>query len=41
MAMRYPGNYGLIPHMLSEDGDPWDVLIANERGIITRSPSSG
>ncbi|HEY4012915.1 MAG TPA: inorganic diphosphatase [Polyangiaceae bacterium] len=33
-AMRYPGNYGFIPHTLSEDGDPCDVLIANQRGII-------
>ncbi len=28
-AMRYPGNYGFIPHTLSDDGDPCDVLIAN------------
>ena len=34
-AMRYPGNYGFIPRTLSEDGDPCDVLIANQRGIIT------
>jgi inorganic pyrophosphatase len=33
-AMRYPGNYGFIPHTLSEDGDPADVLIANSRPII-------
>jgi inorganic pyrophosphatase len=33
-SMRYPGNYGFIPHTLSEDGDPIDVLIANQRGII-------
>jgi inorganic pyrophosphatase len=33
-AMRYPGNYGFIPHTLSEDGDPCDVLIANTRPII-------
>lgn len=33
-AMRYPGNYGFIPHTLSHDGDPCDVLIANQRGII-------
>jgi inorganic pyrophosphatase len=30
-AMRYPGNYGFIPHTLSGDGDPVDVLIANSR----------
>jgi inorganic pyrophosphatase len=33
-SMRYPGNYGFIPHTLSMDGDPVDVLIANQRGII-------
>ncbi len=33
-AMRYPGNYGFVPHTLSEDGDPVDVLIANKRPII-------
>jgi inorganic pyrophosphatase len=33
-AMRYPGNYGFIPHTLSEDGDPCDVIIANTRAII-------
>ena len=24
-AMYYPGNYGFIPHTLSEDGDPIDI----------------
>jgi inorganic pyrophosphatase len=33
-AMRYPGNYGFIPHTLSEDGDPCDVVIANQRGLL-------
>ncbi|MBV9705060.1 MAG: inorganic diphosphatase [Methylobacteriaceae bacterium] len=32
-AMRYPGNYGFIPHTLSGDGDPCDVIIANTRAI--------
>jgi inorganic pyrophosphatase len=32
--MRYPGNYGFIPHTLSDDGDPIDVLIANQRGVV-------
>lgn len=32
--MRYPGNYGFVPHTLSEDGDPIDVLIANTRPIL-------
>ena len=26
-AMSYPVNYGFIPHTLSEDGDPSDVLV--------------
>ena len=30
-SMRYPGNYGFIPHTLSGDGDPCDVLVANTR----------
>ncbi len=33
-AMTYPGNYGFIPHTLSEDGDPCDVLVANQRGVV-------
>jgi inorganic pyrophosphatase len=33
-AMRYPGNYGFIPHTLSQDGDPCDVLVANTRAIV-------
>lgn len=28
-AMYYPCNYGFIPHTLSDDGDPIDVLIVN------------
>jgi inorganic pyrophosphatase len=32
--MRYPGNYGFVPHTLSDDGDPIDVLVANTRPII-------
>jgi inorganic pyrophosphatase len=32
-AMRYPGNYGFIPHTLSEDGDPCDVIVGNTRAI--------
>ncbi|WP_416908714.1 MAG: inorganic diphosphatase [Polymorphobacter sp.] len=30
--MRYPVNYGFIPHTLAEDGDPIDAL------IVARSP---
>jgi inorganic pyrophosphatase len=32
--MRYPGNYGFVPHTLSADGDPIDVLVANTRPIV-------
>ena len=32
--MRYPGNYGFVPHTLSADGDPIDVLIANTRPLV-------
>ncbi|MBS0241876.1 MAG: inorganic diphosphatase [Proteobacteria bacterium] len=31
--MRYPGNYGFVPHTLATDGDPIDVLICNTRAI--------
>lgn len=44
-AMRYPGNYGFIPHTLSEDGDPVDVLVigtvAVMPGAIMRSRPVG
>jgi inorganic pyrophosphatase len=32
--MRYPGNYGFVPHTLSQDGDSIDVLVANTRPIV-------
>ena len=32
--MRYPGNYGFVPHTPSLDGDPIDVLVANTRPIF-------
>ncbi len=32
--MSYPGNYGFVPHTLSEDGDPIDVLICNTRQLV-------
>ncbi len=32
--MRYPGNYGFVPHTLSDDGDPIDVLVANTRPLV-------
>lgn len=33
-SMVYPGNYGFIPHTLSEDSDPIDVLVCNTRPLI-------
>jgi inorganic pyrophosphatase len=33
-SMRYPGNYGFIPHTLSDDGDPIDVIVMNSRAIV-------
>jgi inorganic pyrophosphatase len=33
-STRYPGNYGFIPHTLSDDGDPCDVIVANTRAIV-------
>jgi inorganic pyrophosphatase len=32
--MRYPGNYGFVPHTLCGDGDPLDVLIASTRALV-------
>jgi inorganic pyrophosphatase len=32
--MAYPGNYGFVPHTLSGDGDPIDVLICNTRELL-------
>lgn len=34
VAMQYPGNYGFIPHTLSEDGDPVDVLIVGAIPVV-------
>lgn len=36
-SMRYPGNYGFIPHTLSGDGDPADVLVCNTRALVPGS----
>ena len=32
--MSYPGNYGFVPHTLSDDGDPIDVLVCNNRQLV-------
>lgn len=34
-AMHYPCNYGYIPHTLSEDGDPVDVLVLTPVALMT------
>jgi len=33
-AMSYPCNYGFIPHTLSGDGDPADVLVMGRRPLM-------
>jgi inorganic pyrophosphatase len=32
-AMYYPANYGFVPHTLSDDGDPVDVLVVSTIGV--------
>ena len=34
-AMRYPANYGFVPHTLGEDGDPLDALVIAHSPIIS------
>ena len=36
-AMHYPCNYGYVPHTLSEDGDPVDVLVITPVPLISGS----
>jgi len=36
-AMHYPCNYGYVPHTLSADGDPVDVLVVTPVPLITGS----
>lgn len=33
-AMFYPGNYGFIPHTLSKDGDPIDVMVIAPVAVV-------
>ncbi|KQZ02237.1 inorganic pyrophosphatase [Pseudolabrys sp. Root1462] len=33
-AMFYPGNYGFIPHTLSGDGDPCDVMVVTQVPVV-------
>ena len=39
-AMHYPCNYGYVPHTISDDGDPVDVLVitpfALQPGVVVR-----
>ena len=32
--MAYPGNYGFVPHTLSGDGDPVDVLVVSQTPVV-------
>lgn len=36
-SMFYPANYGYIPHTLSEDGDPVDVLVVTPIPLLSGS----
>lgn len=32
--ITYPGNYGFVPHTLSEDGDAIDLLVEDTRPLV-------
>lgn len=36
-AMHYPCNYGFIPHTLSDDGDPVDVMVVSNMPVAVGS----
>lgn len=36
-SMFYPGNYGFVPHTLSGDGDPVDVLVVGRTPVAAGS----
>jgi inorganic pyrophosphatase len=36
-AMSYPGNYGFVPHTLSLDGDPIDVLVVSDFAVAHKA----
>lgn len=44
-AMHYPANYGYVPHTISDDGDPVDVLVHAPfplvPGVVVRSRAVG
>ncbi|PLX44961.1 MAG: inorganic diphosphatase [Hyphomicrobiales bacterium] len=33
-SMRYPCNYGFMPHTLSDDGDPIDVMVVSRIPVV-------
>jgi len=33
-AMFYPANYGFIPHTLSGDGDPCDIMVVSQVPVV-------
>jgi len=33
-AMFYPSNYGFIPHTLSADGDPCDIMVVSQHPVV-------
>ncbi|MDC0864467.1 inorganic diphosphatase [Rickettsiaceae bacterium] len=37
VSMSYPCNYGFIPHTLSNDGDPADVLVISQYPLLPAS----
>lgn len=36
-SMVYPANYGFIPHTLSADGDPCDVVVVSQSPVVPGS----
>jgi inorganic pyrophosphatase len=32
--MYYPANYGFVPHTLSADGDPIDVMVVSNTSVV-------
>ena len=33
-AMFYPANYGFVPHTLSDDGDPADIIVIGPHAVV-------